>query len=262
MSNNNFTNKKGLKIQYHKYIPEKPGRIGIILHGVGEYPDVYRPFFEKLEANDIGYYAITHQGHGKSEGRRGHVNRFTDYTADVKQLIEIAKNEGHEIDFMFGHSMGGLIAIYFNLQYIGDASKLILSAPALGIARKIPLWIRLLIKPMSLLWPTFSQKSGLAETNNDPMYANVLSARWLTELQAAQEYCIKNAVRFSSPLHIFHSTNDDLASFESAYKFWDLAKSDVKTFSKEDYPGHNFLKHTNEEERKQTIDKIIKLIND
>ena len=62
-----------------------------------------------------GYAVVSldHRGHGKSEGMRGYVNRFADYLDDLNLLWESQLAKSKTPVFVFGHSVGGLIATLF-----------------------------------------------------------------------------------------------------------------------------------------------------
>ena len=60
------------------------------------------------------------RGHGRSEGRRGHVSRFENYYLD----LESARALGNDNlpSFMLGHSLGGLLVLDYasRVRFVGD----------------------------------------------------------------------------------------------------------------------------------------------
>lgn len=109
-----FKNADGLKIFTKYWRPsEKPPRaLVFICHGFGEHCSRYEKLGNALA--DVGCLAFSHDhvGHGHSDGERVQVSDFDLYLRDVFQHIDqvSADNAGIPI-FMFGHSMGGTIAI-------------------------------------------------------------------------------------------------------------------------------------------------------
>lgn len=83
-----------------------------ICHGFAEHCSRYEKLGKALA--DLGCLAFSHDhvGHGHSDGERVQVSDFDLYLRDVFQHIDqvTADNAGIPI-FMFGHSMGGTIAI-------------------------------------------------------------------------------------------------------------------------------------------------------
>jgi hypothetical protein len=111
-----FLNKDGLYIHFRRWLPQAnihplpPKGIVVIIHGLGEYCSRYDHVARALNAVGFVVYGLDHQGHGRSEGDRLHVNKFDDFVDDVMALVNIAKSENPTIankTFMIAHSMGG-----------------------------------------------------------------------------------------------------------------------------------------------------------
>ncbi|HEY3631263.1 MAG TPA: lysophospholipase [Jatrophihabitantaceae bacterium] len=103
-----------------------------LVHGVHEHGGRYAHVGARLA--DAGYpvYAVDHPGHGRSPGPRGNIGSMASTVAGVDALARLAAGRHPGVPaFVFGHSLGGLIA----LQYItGTPIELrgaIVSAPAL-----------------------------------------------------------------------------------------------------------------------------------
>lgn len=85
----------------------------IICHGLGEHIQRYEYFAKELNVAGFAVYGIDHQGHGMSDGDRCYVKDFNDYVDDVllfSERIRLEYNNQNCKLFLFGHSMGGLIA--------------------------------------------------------------------------------------------------------------------------------------------------------
>jgi acylglycerol lipase len=103
-----------------------------LVHGVHEHGGRYAHVGARLA--DAGYpvYAVDHPGHGRSAGPRGNIGSMAATVAGVDALARLAasRHPGGPA-FVYGHSLGGLIA----LQYItGTPIELrgaVISAPAL-----------------------------------------------------------------------------------------------------------------------------------
>ncbi|MBN1331640.1 lysophospholipase [Candidatus Dojkabacteria bacterium] len=256
MSEFYFKAKDNTRICYESEAPAQGNRTLLIVHGAGEYPGHYQDLFTELKKKGIGYYAIHHRGLGKSEGRRGHVNKFQDYADDLYELTQIAVEEGNKPEIIFGHSMGGLIALYYVLQNPDAVRKIILSAPALKIIMPVPLWVKAAKRPVSALWPTFTKKSGLFN-NSDPLFVNVGSARWLVQFEKTQKYVLNKAGKITIPIRLFHSKLDTRTSFEASKNFFRSLGSKDKKFFEKNYNGHHFLLDPDKEEKQNIIESIL-----
>jgi hypothetical protein len=111
-----FLNNDGLYIHFRRWIPMAnihplpPKGIVVIVHGLGEHCARYDHVSRALNAAGFVVYSLDHQGHGRSEGDRLHLNSFQDYVNDVMAVVNIAKTENPLIakkTFLLGHSMGG-----------------------------------------------------------------------------------------------------------------------------------------------------------
>ena len=139
-----FTNKQGTfqsatdksNIFYQSWKKPKAKRVLILQHGFGEHSDRYGNILEKLKDDDFNIYALDSRGHGRSDGKRGHVDQFQYYINDLTELIHIARDEQkvNKVSLL-GHSLGGVIALQyalegFNQEYLDG---LILSSPGLKV---------------------------------------------------------------------------------------------------------------------------------
>lgn len=121
---NRFVNKHSLLIYWQSWAPpgasahDGAGARAIVLlsHGFGEHIGRYEHVAAALCAAGFYVFALDHQGYGRSEGDRAHVQKFSDYVDDVLQFLALAKARAPAADaaggaFLLGHSMGGGIAV-------------------------------------------------------------------------------------------------------------------------------------------------------
>jgi len=86
----------------------------LITHGIAEHSDCYDHVAKALCDHGWFVYAWDLQGHGKSQGKRGYVKDFKDFSRDLKSIIKkIKEDETKPTDnfHLIGHSMGGLITL-------------------------------------------------------------------------------------------------------------------------------------------------------
>jgi len=157
------------KIYYQSWIPEKPRAIVQIVHGGVEHIGRYKYLVEFLISAGIAVYGNDHRGHGKSEGRRNHINSFDEFVEDCYKLTKIIQEEqkGKPI-FLVGHSMGSLINQRYAIKYQKELKGLVLSGSGTRVPLSKPL--ELLARIMGKIWPTFMGPSGIIpeELSSDP----------------------------------------------------------------------------------------------
>jgi lysophospholipase len=74
-----FSGKGGVEIFFQKWVAQKAKAALVLVHGVGEHSGRYNNLLNALQGKGISVFAIDHRGHGKSHGKRGHVDSFMDY---------------------------------------------------------------------------------------------------------------------------------------------------------------------------------------
>ena len=123
----------GVHLSYRFYKPREYKNVIVYAHGLGDHSGRYVYPIEYLIDHGIAFYGLDHRGHGKSGGKRGHVDRCSQYVDDLKTFINIVKKrEGTEkAIFLLGHSMGGLIAARLVEEYPRMVQGLMLSSAAL-----------------------------------------------------------------------------------------------------------------------------------
>ncbi len=126
MAFSKFSNIKNHNVFITTFLPENapPRAIVQINHGLAEHSQRYFHFAQYLCDNGFGVYLHDHPGHGKTandEQTKGHLNweKGWDHILDVIHNINknIRKTHPNVPVFLFGHSMGSLLARYYNASY-------------------------------------------------------------------------------------------------------------------------------------------------
>jgi acylglycerol lipase len=101
---------------------------------------------------------LDHIGHGKSGGDREVIKRFEDFTEPLKTYFQMVAgwNPGKPI-FIYGHSLGALITLFYLLDHQADFRGAIISAPP----TKIPDNISPLTITMGKILSTIAPKTGI-----------------------------------------------------------------------------------------------------
>ncbi|MCL4149696.1 UNVERIFIED_CONTAM: hypothetical protein GTU68_016451, partial [Idotea baltica] len=157
----NFTGSRGRSIYFQVWQPDGPLRAVVLLaHGAGEHSNRYCHVAEFFTTNGFALMALDHNGHGKSEGTRGHVLAFEDYLQD---LCVLQKKAGEQFAgtplFLLGHSLGGLIASRYLLEHQKDFVGCVLSGPAIKTELEPGFVQMTIIRVLSVLLP----KTGILQ---------------------------------------------------------------------------------------------------
>ncbi|MCE9572858.1 MAG: lysophospholipase [Deltaproteobacteria bacterium] len=105
----------------------------VIHHGLADHSSRYQAFAEDLVHAGYEVWAMDMRGHGRSSGERTRADRIDEYLDDLDLLMaQVRKADGDRPVFLFGHSLGGLIATLYTIERQPPLAGLILSGPALA----------------------------------------------------------------------------------------------------------------------------------
>ena len=238
-----FLSSDRVRIFHQSWQVDDPRGILVISHGLGEHSGRYQNLLETLSGKNISIYASDHRGSGMSGGIRGHVDDFSKFYRDLKYMIDtVVKKASPGVPIiLLGHSMGGLIAELYALNYPEDLAALILSAPALMPSVKVPVWKKVMSKLVSKLLPRVTvsneidpkyistEKAVVQAYLDDPLVHDRVSTQFYQEYLNATEVAIQRAGELRMPLLLIHGTADKMVSIDSSRHIYQQAASNDKT---------------------------------
>ncbi len=217
-----------------------------VLHGLGEHGGRYAHFpyyLTKAGAPFEAVYCLDQRGHGRSEGIRGHVDRFDSLTEDCILAIHrfdesLKKRFGKSEIHLFGHSMGGLVVLraLFRKPDLPIRSVTV-SAPLLGIRVELPISKRAVAHVLSHVWGSLHMKNevdpALLSHDKDVVEAykadrlvhNKGTPRFYTELLAALADTRKRDSGLEYPLQMIVPMQDRIVDPQAALSFFRALKS-------------------------------------
>lgn len=234
----------GLELYFQKWVPDGDPRANLaFVHGIGGHcgQSTYTHLIEYLVPLGYSLYGFDLRGHGRSDGRRGSIDKWGDYRGDLKAFLQLIRgSEPNSTVFILGQSLGGLIVLDYALHYPQDAQGVIASAPAL-IEPNIPPALVLLLKALSPFWPHLALSSKLDATGvsrdpaevekviSDPVLNLKLSPRLTTETLKALERTQAQAADLQVPLLLIHGTADPLTPAKGSQEFFAKVTFEDKT---------------------------------
>ncbi len=259
----------GLRLHTRGWLPDRrPYRATILLsHGLGEHSGRYDHVGEALANAGFAVWALDHRGHGRSDGTRVYVERFSSFVADLETFrLLIRSFEPRLPSFLLGHSMGGAIALAHAIDRPGCFAGLVLSGPAMqpqrGVGRATigagRLAARLAPKAgvIALDAKQVSRDPAVvAAYRHDPLvHHGKVTARLGAELLDRAARFPDELPRLRLPVLLLHGDADGLVPVEGSRELFPLIGSADKTFI--EYPGlfHEIL---NEPERNRVLDDIV-----
>jgi alpha-beta hydrolase superfamily lysophospholipase len=148
----------GLTLHAHEWRPGDSPRANLILvHGIAEHAARHDHVARRFADAGIAVSAVDLRGFGRSGGRRAYLDRWSQYHDDVQDQLAAVRASSPGVPLiLYGHSMGGLIALGYVLaeprRPLPDV--LVLSAPA--IAATVPAWKRVAASVLGVTIPRFA----------------------------------------------------------------------------------------------------------
>jgi alpha-beta hydrolase superfamily lysophospholipase len=141
-----------LLIRHWPVASGEPWATMLLVHGLAEHSGRYEHVGAQLAGAGIDTFACDQRGFGASGGPRASIDRWSQYHDDLEERLVALRSiaPGRPV-VLFGHSLGGLIALGYVLDGRARPDLLVLSAPAIGA--KIPLWQRLLVGSLRRVAP-------------------------------------------------------------------------------------------------------------
>lgn len=206
-----------------------PRGVVLVAHGYAEHLGRYGGFVAHLVARGLAVAALDHRGHGRSGGPRGHCLDFAELVADLRTLADRAEGwwPGRP-RVLFGHSMGGLIALLYLLRHPATVRAGALSAPALRVRDRGPTSLRWVARVLGRVAPrtTFTTKldeHALARDPAvgpayvaDPLVHRRASAGFVRAVEAAQAIVRLEASRLAVPLLVLQGDADRIVDSSAA----------------------------------------------
>lgn len=169
-SEDSFKNKFGLKIYYQSWVPNEPKAVVQIAHGIWEHSGRFKNVVDKLVPHNYSIYINDHQGHGKSEGKRTHIDSFNDFVDDCYEFTKIIKTKNPNLPIFFlGLSMGSFLGQIYAINHQKEINGIILTGSGTTGAGVNPITL-FIAKILSKVLPKMMLPSGHDANilSNDP----------------------------------------------------------------------------------------------
>jgi alpha-beta hydrolase superfamily lysophospholipase len=231
-----------LRLYWQRYTPPAPRATVAVLHGGGDHCGRYPGITTALVQAGFQVALVDLRGHGQSDGRRWHVDAFTDYLADLDAFVAKLSQDGVARDqlFVVGHSMGALVSATWGLTRGRHLSGFVFSSPWFRLAKQPPLLQVLAARAVGKVVPWLPVRVNFRETDltkdaeivrwteEDPLYGHATTPRWFEESARAQEALLRRAREWTAPLLVLAAGEDVLADVAASRAFVEQAASTDK----------------------------------
>jgi alpha-beta hydrolase superfamily lysophospholipase len=233
-------------------VATEPWASVLLVHGLAEHSGRYEHVGRQLANAGLAVEAYDQRGFGGSGGRRAFVERWSEHHDDLEErLAAVRASAAGRPVALFGHSLGGLIALGYA---VADPPRpapdvLVLSAPA--IASTIPAWKRALARVLGSVRPTGELKNDLdgailsrdpavgERYAADPLNQHATTFRFGAEALAEQARVLAALDRLSIPTLVYHGEADRLVPTASSAPLGDLPGVVRRTWPELRHESHN-----------------------
>jgi len=261
----------GLNFFGHVWEPDsKPKAIITLVHGFGEHCMRYAPYLDFFIKEGSAVFGFDLRGHGQTEGKRGVVPSYKMLLDDVDMALDKVRELFPNIPlFLYGHSMGGNIALNYLLQRNPELEGGIITSPWLQLTKDLNPVLKRLVFALNRMIPNVTLDSGLDinyistlktevdKYKNDPLNHGRISFRLMTVITQSGLWAIDNTSKLTVPVLLMHGSADQITSPEASKKAAqnNTEKIEFSTWDNKYHELHN------EDIRPELAQKVIHWIN-
>ena len=224
---NTAQTRDGLALRTHHWSTSGAPKAHLLLvHGIAEHAARHTHVAARLATAGIETHAYDLRGFGGSGGPRAYVERWSRYHDDLEDRLAAVRAAAGDLPVvLYGHSMGGLIALGYVLAEPArpQPDLLVLSAPA--IAATIAQWKRVLAAVLGRALPRFAIANGLPRGGlshdpaveiayrADPLNTHTTTARLGLEFLREQRRVGRRLAgldRLPVPTYVLHGSDDPI----------------------------------------------------
>lgn len=225
-------NRDRLALATRAWLPDGPEReraAMVLVHGLGEHVGRYEALAMRLAAEGYAVHGYDQRGHGRAEGARAQVDRFEQLVDDLGEVVARVRADHPDLPLvLFGHSLGGVVALRAAQTGVVAPDVLVLSSPALDVSGGAPGWLQGLMARLAGPFPGLPTRpvdvpalsrdpAVVAAYRDDPaVFHGPVKARMATELVRAGKAALSAAGadrdrRAEPPVLIVHGKRDRIA---------------------------------------------------
>lgn len=222
----------------------------LLVHGLAEHSGRYEHVGAQLAAAGIETWAFDQRGFGASGGPRASVDRWSALHDDLEErLLAVRSIDPARPLVLYGHSLGGLIALGYVLDGRAQPDLLVLSAPAIGA--DVPAWQRLLVGSLRRVAPNMLVSNRLDDTTlsrdpavaiayrADPLNQHKSTVRFAHAAFAEQQRVAHSLDRLSMPTLVIHGGSDRLVPTHSSAVLDGLPSVTRRVYPELRHESHN-----------------------
>lgn len=252
-----------------------------LLHGVGEHSERYSEMATFLTQFGFDVLCPDWPGHGMS-ALSGGQKKLADFPSMIHELENIfdewnkhgplaEKNVRQKPWFLFGHSMGALLALMWILKGKASAEspdfalRAFVSGPPLALSMPVPAWKSMLSQKLAQWAPHMKIPSGLSPDQlsfdaanvqayqDDPLVSSTVTPHWYESMLNEAERVLAHPADIEIPLCIALGEEDSVCDPKTTQKYYETLKTQKRLILNSGKKHEIF----NEFERREIFEALV-----
>ena len=232
------TSRDGMRLAFRAWPKAGAAITFAVAHGLGEHAGRYKDSAAAMARRGMGTFALDLRGHGQSQGQRGHVDAWSQWTDDISAFVREVESQVEGEVVPLGHSFGGAAMLSTAIAgRLSNTKRFIVSSPALKVKVVLPQWKVNLGRMASRVMPRLAMSnevdagtlSRIPEVVDayraDPLVHSKISSRLFMEWQRATQDVLVHAAEIKQPFLILAGTNDQLIDPAGSEELHELASN-------------------------------------
>jgi len=225
-----FPSADGTRIYHQSWLPDGVPKAGILLvHGLAEHAGRYTNLVNHMVSRNYAVYGLDHIGHGKSGGVRVYAKRFANFAEVLRSYVDQMQDRFPGLPiFLYGHSIGALIAAVFLFDHPAELAGVVFSGPCVKVPANVSAATVFLAKALSRITPKLGlsavDASGISRDPaqvqayiDDPLvYNGKTTARLACEMLKAMQRVPAEAAGIKLPVLIVQGGADTVVDPDGA----------------------------------------------
>jgi alpha-beta hydrolase superfamily lysophospholipase len=200
-----------------------PERSLLLVHGLAEHSGRYEHFGAWFAERGCAVHAYDLIGHGRSDGARGHLRKFSDYLDDLDAMLHFVREHEPELPIVLvGHSMGGLVVTTYASERGPEVAGVVTSGAALTLSSDVSPRTVALANALALFLPRIRldakvDPAGLSRSSavvqdyrDDPLVFSKVTLSMAKALFGAIRRSASAGSRIRVPMLLLHGEDDPI----------------------------------------------------
>lgn len=210
---------------------QTPQGLICLVHNVGDHSGKFDAWAKLFVMSGFAVTALDLRGNGRSQGKRGHAKSYDDLANDMHLFVKRSRKMYQHIPiFIYGHGLGGTLAMYYMIKKNPKIQGLITTSPWLEMFKlpgkvkgSLGKFMKLTLPRHSIVYKPSEDKNEHNIDNNDQLKDllthNKISVKLFIETIETGKWILKNLFKVHHPLLMIYGKEDKLTSYKSCKRY-------------------------------------------